>query len=211
MDGQTKQHHINFWLQVGSGLFLVILLYFVSKFKVKKTSTAETKKIIDQKVKTILTGKYKMKNEQYIDQLNDAVKEKFAEFISDVQKMGYVVAITSGYRTFQEQIILKEKDKRNASPGFSSHNYGTAIDMVLYKDGKMIGKGHKYLQDWINSGVPELAKTKYKMRWGGDFKGYEDEVHFDYNNIYDTKKLYSMAIAKFGSPEKAEGNKLKLT
>lgn len=195
-----------------AGVLTLLILLGIAKKKQEphKGSPAQQKKALETRVKQILKGKYKMKNQEFINQLNAAVRDKFTQFIAEVESMGYVVAITSGYRSFAEQIILKNKDARNAAPGFSSHNYGTAIDMVLYKDGKMIGKGAAYTKAWLATGVPQLAKNKYKMRWGGDFPGYPDEVHFDYNNIYDTKKLYAMAIKQYGSADKAKGNELKL-
>lgn len=163
------------------------------------------KKKVDQKIKQ----KFSMKNQEYLDQLNPSVRGQFISFIKDIESMGYKVVITSGYRSFQKQASLKAQDSRNAAPGFSSHNYGTALDLVLVKDGKMIQKNAPR-SEWIDTGVPRLAKKKYGMRWGGDFPGYHDPVHFDFNNKYDTKKLYAQAIRQFGSPDKVKGNQLKL-
>lgn len=203
-----KNHHVSFWVQAGAALFVIAILYFVSKFKVKNKTDI---KLINSKAGQIIKQKSKMKNQEYIDQLNPAVKDDFVKFIKDIEKLGYVVVITSGYRSFQRQAELKKEDPKNAAPGFSSHNYGTALDFVLYKDGKMIGKGNQYQDQWKKSGVPELAKNKYGMRWGGDFPGYPDSVHFDFNNKYGTKHLYELALKRFGSPEMAKGNELDLT
>ena len=197
-------------ITIFSGIGVFSLAVFLGIKKSKSSNTVSNKAFIDNKVKTILKGKYKMKNQEFLVQLNDAVRDKFTEFVAEVETMGFVVAITESYRTFQQSAIFKKQNPLNATPGFSSHNYGTAIDMVLYKDGKMIGKGDQFYKAWVDSGVPKLAKEKYKMRWGGDFAGYKDEVHFDYNNIYDTKKLYAEAIKIYGSAEKAQGNKIKL-
>lgn len=155
-----------------------------------------------------LKGKYSEKNEAYIKDLNPAVRDKFREFINDIEAMGFTVMGTSGYRSFQKQAVLKKEDSRNASPGYSPHNYGIALDFVLYKNGKMIGKAD--IDGWKKSGVVELAKNKYGMRWGGEFPGYPDGVHFDYANLYPTNKLYAMAVKQFGSVENAKGNEIKL-
>ncbi len=168
-------------------------------------SDAQINKLVAQDLKT----NFSAKNQAYIDSLNPAVKQQFINFIQDIQKLGYTVIITDGYRTFQQSAKFKKQDARNATPGFSSHNYGTALDLVLVKDKHIIQKNAP-TAEWVSTGVPALAKSKYGMRWGGDFPGYPDNVHFDFNNKYNTKDLYAAAMKKFGSVENAKGNELQL-
>ena len=49
--------------------------------------------------------------------------------------------------------------------------------MDIYK-GKTIWSKKTSGAAWRNNGVPQLAK-QYKIRWGGNFKGYADNNHFD--------------------------------
>lgn len=182
-------------------LIIAILIFIAKRSKNKKT--------LGGSVDNLIKDRYYMKNSEYLNQLNPAVKSVFENLIADINKMGYQVVITSGYRSFQKQAELKKLDPRNAAPGYSSHNYGTALDFVLVKDGKMIQKNAPRA-DWVKTGVPELAIKKYGMRWGGDFPGYPDHVHFDLNGKYDTKKLYAAALKKYGSENKIIGNKLDL-
>ena len=189
----------NILFVVGGAIGVIVIVDLVKKGRNKKR-----KNIL---INNHIRNKYSVKNSEYLSQLHPKVKQSFINFISDIEKMGYSVVITSGYRNFAEQAKLKKIDHRNASPGFSSHNYGMALDFVIVKDGKSIQK-NATKQDWINTGIPSMAKNKYGMRWGGDFAGYPDFVHFDYQNKYPTQKLYKMALNQFGDILTAEGNKL---
>lgn len=158
----------------------------------------------------LVRQRFMANNQDHINSLNPGVKNLFISFINDIQALGYVVVITGSYRTFQRSAELKKENPKNAAPGFSSHNYGTAIDINLVKDGRMIRKDNSK-KDWEATGVVQLAKKKYGMRWGGDFSGYADNVHFDLNNKYDTEKLYAQALRQFGSVDKVQGNLVDLS
>ena len=91
--------------------------------------------------------------------------------------MGYTPVIRDSTRSYQEQNKYYQQDKRNAPPGHSSHEVGNAIDLDIYKNGKVWSKKTSSAA-WRNTGVPKLAAI-YKIRWGGNFKGYADNNHFD--------------------------------
>lgn len=148
--------------------------------------------------------------EEGIKELHPKAQPIFRAFLRDIEKMGYKVKITSGYRTFQEQIALKKQNSSNATAGYSHHNYGTSLDMNVIKGNNWLRKSSSK-SDWEKTGIPQMAKEKYNLRWGADFKGYHDPVHFDLENIYPVNKLYSQAIKQFGSAEKAQGNKVNIT
>lgn len=162
-----------------------------------------------KKVKEIILS---AEQEKFVRELHPKVQNDFRRFIKEVQdKYGYDVIITDAYRTFAESAKFKKLDPRNATPGYSAHNYGIAIDMVLQKDGKMLHKNDAK-SAWEATGIPQLAKTKYGMRWGGDFTGYTDNVHFDFANKYPTDHLRQLAIQQFGSDEnKIQGNKVVIS
>ena len=40
--------------------------------------------------------------------------------------------------------------------------------------------------------VANLGKAKYGLRWGGDFSGGWDKVHFDYGNKYSIQQLKAL-------------------
>lgn len=152
-----------------------------------------------------------MTNDQHLATLNPEHQQDFIKFIKDIEATGYTPVITSSYRSFQQQQLDKQADPRNASPGYSEHNYGIAIDVVLYKNGKMVVSKSSPKEAWMATGVPDIAKRHYGMRWGGDIPGYYDPVHFDYFTIYSAPKLYAMAVKQFGSAQQAQGNKLDLS
>lgn len=151
-----------------------------------------------------------IQNANILNDLHPAVKSNFIAFVNDILALGYTPVLTSGYRSFAKQQLLKEQDHRNASAGFSSHNYGMAIDLVLVKGKNTINKNSP-ISEWEKTGVPALAKRKYGMRWGGEFAGYPDTVHFDYQNKYPTNTLYKLALNQFGTIGAVKGNEVRLT
>lgn len=165
--------------------------------------------IMDTMVTKGVGEKFVKKNADYLAILNPDVRNTFVNFINDIQKMGYAVVITSSYRSTAEQAKQKKANSKAATPGFSAHEYGQAIDLNLVKGGKWINMNSS-LADWKKTGVIDLARNKYGMRWCGEACGYHDPVHFDLTTKYPTKKLYTLALKKYGSVEKIEGNKMKL-
>jgi len=198
-----KKHKIIFGLITLTG----IGIYAYQRTR-KKTTTGGSSQL-NVLVNKNISAKFAKDNEKYISNLNPEAKATFVSFLNDISKLGYAVVITSGYRASKEQAALKKQNSKNASPGFSTHEYGIGLDINLVKDGKWINKKSP-LATWNKTGVVDLAKNKYNMRWGGDFKGYLDPVHFDLGNKYDVNKLYSKALAIYGSASNIQGNKLKL-
>jgi hypothetical protein len=194
-----------YWIYGGIAVGALAVIVLIAKHRKKLALT----KYRDDLVTTGIGAKYAANNKKLLDALNPAERAHFVAFVNDIQKMGYAVVITSAYRNTASQIKQKKADSRNATPGFSSHEYGIALDINLIKGTKWINKDSS-IDEWKKTGVVDLAKNKYGMRWGGEFPGYKDPVHFDEAKKYDVNKLYKLAIKKFGSPEKIEGNKLTL-
>lgn len=128
-----------------------------------------------------------------LNKLNNFPKDKknlFINFINEINKLGYWVNITSSLRTYDEQKKLYNKNKLNAKPGTSPHEFYNAIDINLIdkKSGFVfLKKTNKSI--WINSKVPYLANS-LGLKWGGDFKNYSDNVHFEIsNNEKDFKNI----------------------
>lgn len=179
--------------------------YYIYTRKSKPQSVASVGTL--DKVSQNIMKRFADSNKQHIDSLNAGAKKEFQDFINDIIKAGYAVVITSSYRDYLKQAA--QKDKKKGTPGYSTHNYGIGLDLNLVKDGKWINKDSSN-SDWNKTGIVKLAKDKYKMRWGGDFKDYHDPIHFDLGNKYNVVKLYAQGLKQFGTPEKIQGNKLKL-
>jgi hypothetical protein len=142
----------------------------------------------------LLSYEYRLESEkelQKIKQINEAAYTVFSLFIHKLNQNGYSVVITSTLRTFEEQEYLHEINKKNAKPGESEHNYGTAIDINVHKNVycipliKLMKKDCKEI--WEASNVPTIAK-EFSLKWGGDFKNYYDPVHFEISLDNEIKK-----------------------
>jgi peptidoglycan L-alanyl-D-glutamate endopeptidase CwlK len=103
-------------------------------------------------------------------------------------------------RTFAEQDILFKKVPKvtNSRGGFSYHNYGLAIDIVLIIDGKSAsweikkdfdGDGKA---DWME--VVAIFKS-FGWEWGGDWKFY-DAPHFQKSLGYSVRQLLALHLSK---------------
>lgn len=96
----------------------------------------------------------------------------------------------------------------NAAPGWSCHNYGLGVDIVLLVDNDGDGKYEEASwdtakdydkdgkADWME--VVEVFK-KYGWAWGGDWK-FKDAPHFEKTFGYTIKQL--IALKKEGKVDK---------
>ena len=153
------------------GLGVAVITYFVVKnfFSLSSLSKEDIKAVDDAN------------SERMIRELHPKFRNTARAFINRVKKeLGLTVFLTSGYRSFKKQQELYNKNKQNAKPGYSSHNYGFAMDVnVKDKSGKIILKMNTPDEVWKKSGVLDVAK-KLGLRWGGGgaFGSYNDRVHF---------------------------------
>jgi len=169
--------------------------------------------------------------ENRIANLHPDYQNIFRGFISEFESTypKYKVLITGDYRTFQRSYELKygiggspsnpnsnggngEKATiKNATPGRSFHNYGLAIDINITDNfGVVIASKYSSQSLWKSIGILDIAK-KWKLRWGGTFNNYQDNVHFEIQG-FDSKILLLRAQAQFGNdPNKIQGNRLNFT
>lgn len=145
-------------------------------------------------------------HEYFIKDLHPKAKTVMSNLLKMIMSKGYNAIVTSGHRTFQDQVVQKKKNPKNAAPGLSTHNYGLAIDINLQK-GTSFWKKKDTKEKWLETGIPQIAK-EMGLRWGGDaFAGYHDPVHFDIP--LDTQILFAQAKKQFGNnPENIKGNEV---
>jgi len=146
-----------------------------------------------------------------INKLHPAIRKMVGDFLADAQAQGIDLRIVQGMRTFEEQDKLynqehdgidndgngkiddKSEHVTNAKPGQSFHNYGLAIDVCPFVNGK---------PDWNSklwSKIGEIGK-KHGFSWGGDWKSFKDIPHFEYPpNTKYTKLLYARNTGKIDS------------
>lgn len=192
------------WLIVGTIAIIYIVVIIILVYKKNKG-----KNFNRRNYKTITP-----EQAEKLETLHDEVKERFYQFVEAINKKGYKAEITSSYRSFQKQQEIKNKyGSIAATPGKSPHNYGLALDIVLYdKNGKKYGNKNIKKSEWESTGVPAMAR-KMGFRWGGDFKNHPfDPVHFDLVDFLGvtTADLFKKAKEIYGSPEKIIGNEIPL-
>ena len=113
-----------------------------------------------------------------IEKLHPKFKNMVAELFTRAEKeLGLTLYATSGYRSYAEQVILHNQNSSNALPGYSSHNFGFAIDLNVRKNGKAILLKASSNEAWKKSGIVDLAKS-IGIDWVGDYGSYHDPVHF---------------------------------
>ena len=129
----------------------------------------------------------KSENNTIIKGLHPIFAYKVARFVRKLERQGRNVVLTSGYRSWEKQQELINQGYQAAQPGNSYHNYGFAIDMNV--DNLVQASS---VQNWLP--VAEIGKNDFGFRWGGDFQGNWDKVHFDDGNRYKIDQLKNLYL-----------------
>lgn len=119
-------------------------------------------------------------SESRILTLHPKVRDKATEFINKAEQQGIKLRVTSAFRNYAEQTALYEQGRTkpgsivtNAKAGESSHNFGTAIDVVPIVNGNA-----NWNTDW--SKIAIIGKS-LGFAWGGDWTSIKDKPHFEMN------------------------------
>ena len=112
----------------------------------------------------------------------------------------YTLRYSSVFRSDKEQDEIYAQGRTRKGPivttvkgGFSLHNYGLAVDIVLLKrDGKEVSWERN--KDFDGDGIAdfmEVAKIfKSKgISWGGDWNNFKDYPHFQYETGFSMNEL----------------------
>lgn len=140
-------------------------------------------------------------SEKEIERLHPKFRDKARALINRTKnRLGLDMFVTSGLRSYDEQVKLHNQNSSNAKPGYSSHNFGFAFDVnVRDKNGNLKLKKSSSSKQWKDAGVIKLA-NELGLSWGGDgaFGNYHDPVHFyvkpngkstkDLRALYDSGK-----------------------
>lgn len=84
-------------------------------------------------------------------------------------------AITEGVRSEKRQTELLVAGKTTTMN--SRHLTGHAVDVMAYVDGKGTWE-NKYYKDIAKAFKKAAKELGVKITWGGDFKSFKDDVHF---------------------------------
>jgi hypothetical protein len=146
--------------------------------------------------------------------MHPSVQSTFRAFFQDVETiLGYKIVYVSSYRGWADSYKVwstNSEVQKCCQPGQDYHFFGLSADITISKDNKVLGLNTPKA-DWEATGIREIAR-KYKMRWGIDFAfgTVGDPIHFDLP-LHPMADLVKRAKEKYGSLEKAEGNKMDFT
>ena len=118
-----------------------------------------------------------------IQGLKPRMKEILIKMNEKAKELGYDLVLSSAYRSHQKQKDLKrDMPTIAASPYKSAHEYGVAIDICLYKNGKKVS-----VKD-----VPEFAQYSQSLglTWGENWTKHKKEPwHFNLNGWQDLAEV----------------------
>jgi len=122
------------------------------------------------------------------------VKRQSEAFIEAVKVLGFDLRVTSDYRSVAEQNALYAQGRTtpgaivtNAIGGQSSHNYGVSFDVVDRKRGYNLTD-----KEWKQLGA--IWKAYTGGTWGGDWKTFPDQPHFENLLDYSLKDFQEDSI-----------------
>ena len=125
-----------------------------------------------------------------------------AQVYIDENYPGLTIKIISGTRTFAEQNKLyaqgrSKPGKRvtNAPGGFSNHNFGIAFDVGIFRGNAYLGEHGVYGE------IGEIGKS-LGLEWGGDWKRFVDEPHYQMRPAWAMRFRESEMLAQFRKMKK---------
>ncbi|RUA24331.1 MAG: hypothetical protein DSY76_08060 [Bacteroidetes bacterium] len=146
-------------------MVLVVTLYIVKPQLLYKGFTSFTHLVLR-------TKPYPTKNG-----VHPFLQKKVDLVIKDARAKGIDLRVVQGFRSMETQLKFyrqgrssKGKIITNAPPGLSYHNYGWAVDVCEYKNGKPYWKSKRWNE------IGEIGKS-HGLVWGGDWKRLVDKPH----------------------------------
>ncbi len=119
-----------------------------------------------------------------LDQMQEEFVAKIPEFQRIASEMGFTFVISDGSRSVAESNAARaRKGNFVAKGGSSPHNYGVAIDIALYKDGKAVS-GNQF-KEFANRVKHETGVT-----WGGDWGSYGQKYETQHFELANWKSKY---------------------
>lgn len=114
----------------------------------------------------------------YLAGLEKGFQKKVVKFLGRARKEGIELRVTSGRRGCWEQDRLYQQGRStpgkvvtNARCGQSAHNYGLAVDVVEFVNGRPV---------WENPNWERIGQIGegVGLEWGGRWKSFKDRPHF---------------------------------
>ena len=122
-----------------------------------------------------------MINSRDVEVLAAPVKLRAKQFISECERQGIEIIVTSTYRDYESQNALYAQGRTtkgpivtNAQAGHSFHNFKCAFDVVPVVNGKPVWDNDEL---WTKLGA--IGKS-VGLDWAGDWKSFKEKAHFQY-------------------------------
>jgi hypothetical protein len=134
-------------------------------------------------------------SEKRLSAVHPKLAVKVRELFADLSALGFTYEVVQGLRTYAEQDKLFAQGRTAPGPvvtkargGESNHNFGLAVDVCPYHNGKL---------DWnYRAGFLALdaAAEKAGLMWGGDWKKFLDLPHLELPgpSLAQCRKLYAL-------------------
>ena len=134
------------------------------------------------------------------------VRPSAIKLVEESAAAGIIIKIISGTRTYAEQDALYAKGRTkpgrkvtNAKGGYSNHNFGIAFDVGIFSGANYIPESSKY------NTVGAIGK-KLGLEWGGDWKSFQDEPHFQLRPKWASGMKESEMLAELRARKKSGKN-----
>lgn len=136
--------------------------------------------------------------------LHSKVQQVFRNWIAECQVLaksyGYEYKAISGNRTWEEQAKIYAQGRTapgkivtNAKPGFSNHNFGIAVDMGVFKNGKYLDSSNPSKAAAFHKEAAKIGE-KYNLEWGGNWKTFKDYPHFEWRTGKTLAQLRQLVV-----------------
>ena len=173
----------------------------------------------------------KITTQTLLQRLHPDVRNKWRPFLLQLmQERGFKYSITSSFRSVKKAAQLKSQSgSKTARPGKSAHNVGIGLDIVVHDLVRNKRYGNKQSrEEWLKLPIVGIAAS-LNMKWGGNFNGYNDPVHFtvwfnadktlsNFENAFNFKATNKMTVrqaeridSKVNKAGGGDGNPSKLS
>ena len=100
--------------------------------------------------------------------------------IEAAEELGLTLVYSDMDRSVSASNASRKKKGNIVAPGGKSpHNYGTACDICLFKDGKQVSTKSAQFREFANL---VKQKSNNQIAWGGDWSKKNEEHHFELRN-----------------------------
>jgi peptidoglycan L-alanyl-D-glutamate endopeptidase CwlK len=137
------------------------------------------------------------RSERNLRSLTPEAERQFRIWLRRVRQVGIPAVIICGTRTFAEQADIYAQGRTKpglivtrAKPGQSAHNYGMAIDFVVFEGVSAAGGVGE--PQWVGPLMTQAGRIALDLGldWGGVWTGFQDPPHIQLPrlNLADLRK-----------------------